>query len=87
MIIFKQVVERVITHLRSLESQNKIKLAPHFDLPIDEFLEHGMKNIGIYHTEEAITIHKDIVSSEDLNLLYFYHNRLTGYHLEEIFNK
>ena len=83
--IFKSVVERVITHLNVLASDNQINLAEHFELSIDEFIDHGVKNIGIYHTEEAITIHKGIVGSEDLNLLYFYHNRMEGYGLDQIF--
>ena len=83
--LYKQVVERLRTHLYDLQEKGGVKLAEHFNLEIDVFIEHGVKNIGIYHTEEAITVHKGIVSSEDMNLLYFYHNRLTGYALEELF--
>lgn len=50
--------------------------------PLEELIEHGVKNVGTFHLKKAIKFDKegDLVS-EDMNLLYYYHNRLEGYNL------
>lgn len=47
-------------------------------------LQHGIRNLGIYHDKRALREHRkrpEAVSSEDLPLLFYYHNRLEGYGL------
>ena len=42
----------------------------------------GIDNIGIFHVQKALFFNKEgNISSEDMNLLLYYHNRLEGYNL------
>jgi glycerol-3-phosphate O-acyltransferase len=49
-------------------------------------LEHGIRNLGIYHDKRALREHRkrpEAISSDDLPLLFYYHNRLEGYALAD----
>jgi glycerol-3-phosphate O-acyltransferase len=48
-------------------------------------LRHGIRNLGIYHDQRALREHRkhpDAITSDDLSLLFYYHNRLEGYELQ-----
>jgi glycerol-3-phosphate O-acyltransferase len=54
------------------------------ELPIAELIKHGLNNVGIFHSKKVIFADSyGNLNSEDLKLLYFYHNRLLGYKLEQ----
>ncbi|MCO5232740.1 MAG: 1-acyl-sn-glycerol-3-phosphate acyltransferase [Chitinophagales bacterium] len=75
---------RVRDELYQLNNHNKVKLAPHMTLEMEDIIEHGIRNVGLYHTLSPIYRTKEgNISSEDLKLLYFYHNRLEGYGLQK----
>ncbi|MCO5231888.1 MAG: 1-acyl-sn-glycerol-3-phosphate acyltransferase [Chitinophagales bacterium] len=75
---------RVRDELYHLNNHNKVKLAPHMTLEMEDIIEHGIRNVGLYHTLNPIFRTKEgNISSEDLKLLYFYHNRLEGYGLQK----
>jgi glycerol-3-phosphate O-acyltransferase len=58
-------------------------MSPELRWNADKIIEHGMKNINLYHTASTLTIQSNgNMGSEDLKLLYYYHNRLDGYELE-----
>ncbi len=60
-------------------------LAPHLTEDLDEVIAHGLSNVGMYHAKRPLVKNKDgDLVSEDLNLLYYYRNRLEGYDLEKI---
>jgi glycerol-3-phosphate O-acyltransferase len=63
----------------------KIKLSSNLTTKeLDEIIEIGIHNISIYHTNLPLLKTKDgNITSEDLNLLYYYHNRMNGYGLEK----
>jgi glycerol-3-phosphate O-acyltransferase len=61
----------------------RCKYLPELRWNIDKIIEHGMKNINLYHTASPLTKNGDVMGSEDLKLLYYYHNRLDGYALEK----
>lgn len=50
---------------------------------LEELVKHGVSNVGTFHLKKAIKFDKegDLIS-EDMNLLYYYHNRMEGYQLE-----
>ncbi len=79
---FRKNVERVLGRLRELVEQQKVHLAQHMDNETANIIEHGIKNLGLYHDKRTLT-YKDAQTlvSENMNLLYFYHNRLNGYEL------
>ncbi len=82
---FKTSVKRVIDELYVLNNKGQLKLAPHMTTRmLDEIIELGINNVGIYHANLPILRNKQgNITSEDLKLLYFYHNRLLGYGLEK----
>ena len=50
---------------------------------IDDVIRHGIKYVGMYHAKRPLMRTKDgNITSEDLTLLYYYHNRLNGYGLD-----
>lgn len=80
---FKMMVKNAILELKEMRDKNKLKLSDEFYLSIDEFIANGIKYSGSYHASKPLILfeNKDI-GSEDLRLLYYYHNRLLGYNLE-----
>ena len=81
---FFKVIEELRSQLQEMEKANKVRLSAVMYGDINALLEDGLKNMGIYHPQKALKKNKagDLVS-EDMNLLYFYHNRLKGYGLEQ----
>lgn len=60
-------------------------LAPHLTDDLDDVMAHGLSNVGMYHAKRPLVKNQDgDLVSEDLNLLYYYRNRLEGYDLEKI---
>ncbi len=80
----EEVVEQMQTKLLEWEKSGQIKLAPELHASPAEIVRDGVKNLGIYHTEKPLQFTKDgdIISS-DFRVLYFYHNRLSKYHLDK----
>ena len=79
---FLQGVERVYRHLKEMEQCNQLHLAEHMVGDIPQLIGHGIKNLGIYHSKQPLKqINEDTLTTENMNLLYFYHNRLEGYDL------
>jgi len=83
---FKLNCQRVMYEVYELKSKGLINVAPHLKEGMDEIIKHGLDNVGMYHAKRPLVQneHGDIVT-EDMSLLYFYHNRLTGYGLEKLF--
>lgn len=80
---YADTVNRLMDRLREMVDQGKVHLAEHMVNDTMTIIEHGIKNLGIYHAKRALTFQKDgTIASEDMNLLYYYHNRLEGYGLE-----
>jgi glycerol-3-phosphate O-acyltransferase len=83
---FKSACKLVLDKIFELQHVGKIDIAPHLVRPLDDLIFHGMDNVGMYHAKRPlIRDKKGNVVSEDISLLYFYHNRLHGYGLEKLF--
>ncbi|MCH7399855.1 1-acyl-sn-glycerol-3-phosphate acyltransferase [Belliella sp. DSM 107340] len=83
---FKQEVQRVLDQIFELKANNKIHVAPHLRRGIDEIISHGLDNVGMYHAKRPLVKNSEgNIITEDMSLLYFYHNRLDGYDLEKLF--
>lgn len=83
---FKAACVMVLKRINELKAQGLIDTAPHLSQEMDQIIDHGLQNVGMYHAKRPIIKDKqgDIVT-EDMSLLYFYHNRLDGYALEKLF--
>ncbi len=83
---FKEACQKVLDMVYELKAQGLINTAPHLNTDIESIIKHGMDNVGMYHAKRPlIRDEKGAITTEDMSLLYFYHNRLTGYGLEKLF--
>ena len=78
-----EAVSRLKERLKQMQEEGEVQISPELRWNIDKIIEHGMKNINLYHTASPLTKNGDVMGSEDLKLLYYYHNRLDGYALEK----
>jgi glycerol-3-phosphate O-acyltransferase len=81
---FKATCKRVRKQIYQLKDAGKVNYATHMKGKIDLVIRHGLENVGIFHLKRPLLFNKegDIIT-RDLNTLYYYHNRLTGYDLEK----
>jgi glycerol-3-phosphate O-acyltransferase len=84
---FVAVTAEILAELYALRDRDELKLAPHMDQKVEKVIEYGLKNIGIYHAVDPIIKKGNKILTENLKLLYFYHNRLKGYDLERLIKR
>lgn len=82
---FKEACGMVLARIRQLKADGAVHMAPHLDQELEEIIQHGLQNVGMYHSKRPLKKNNngDIVT-EDISLLFYYHNRLDGYELEKI---
>jgi len=80
-----EILENLKTRLVELSDKGKVKLAPQILLDVDELLKHGIQQLGSFHAMQPLMIDKNynLIVSQNFKILYFYHNRLTGYGLDK----
>lgn len=49
------------------------------DLDTEAWVKVGLKQLGVYHESAVVKVKDGVVFTEDMNLLYYYRNRLSGY--------
>jgi len=77
-------IENVVARLLEMEKNGDIMMSNNLKKPIDEIINNGLLTLGMYNNKMPLMLTKEgKIVSEDLNLLYFYHNRSTGYNLEK----
>lgn len=81
---FAKTMERLHVRLREMERADRVKLADHLKKDMDTVIEHGIRNLGIYHVQKPLKRDESgNICTEDLKLLFFYNNRMNGYDLEK----
>ena len=81
---FVYVVDRVRDNLKKLEKDGKIILSSDLDLPANELMKIGIEKVGSSHPTYVLKMNKKgEISTQSMKLLYYYHNKLTSYGLEE----
>lgn len=79
----------IIAQLKSLllqkENEGMLRIDDRLrKMDANDILLSGMKNMGIYHTKKPLRSNrKGKIISQDLKLLYFYHNRLDSYNFAD----
>lgn len=82
---FRKTCKRVRKQIYRLKKEGKANHATHLKGKIDLVIRHGMDNVGIFHLNRPLLFNKQgNIITQDLSLLYYYHNRLTGYDLEKV---
>ena len=79
-----EAISRVKEKLKEKYEEGEVLISPELRWNVDKIIDHGMRNINMYHTASPITKSGDNMGSEDLKLLYYYHNRLEGYGLDKV---
>ena len=80
-----EILGNLRTRLMELESLGKVQLSSQIFLESDELLGDGIDKLGSFHAMQPLMIDRDyqLIVSQNFKILYFYHNRLTGYGLEK----
>ncbi len=86
--VFYDNIETLRNKLLEMNQSGKIRLSEIVkNGSIIDLAKHGIDNIGIFHVQKALYLDKKgDISSEDINLLLYYHNRMKGFNLSEYIN-
>lgn len=81
--VFLEAIANLKERLKVMSAAGELQISPEIRWNVDKILEHGMRNVNLYHVTNPITRKANAFGSEDLKLLYYYHNRLDGYNLHK----
>jgi len=80
---FRESFKKVRKEIYLMKEKNKINYASHLKGDLDGVINRGIENVGIFHLKRPLLKNKaGNIVTQDLNVLYYYHNRLVGYELE-----
>lgn len=84
--LFKETYQKFLIILKQMEKEGKIKLQTELHtLELDEVIRHGIKHLGTFHAVLPLKYgHKDNIVAKNPMLVYYYHNRLSGYGIEDM---
>jgi glycerol-3-phosphate O-acyltransferase len=81
---FKAVFKRVRKQIYLMKEEGKVNYATHLKGQSDLVIKRGLDNVGVFHLNRPLVRNKKgNIITKDLSLLYYYHNRLVGYDLEQ----
>lgn len=82
---FTKAVAALQKVLMDMAGKRRLKLSPALHLSPEELVKDGMKNLGIYHVRKPLTFNKKgDIESDDFNTLFYYHNRLENFGLNNL---
>jgi glycerol-3-phosphate O-acyltransferase len=87
--VFSQIalhkgVEQLKTVLMDMEQRGEIQLSEQIHWNTDQLIHDGIQRMGNYHLQKPLRYNKQKeLVSENFKILYFYHNRLKNYNLED----
>ncbi len=83
---FRDKVEEIRQHIFEMKRNNQVNTSKYLHEELDEVIRLGLENVGMYHSKRPLLRHKSgEIITQDLNTLYYYHNRMHGYDLEKYF--
>lgn len=82
-----QAVETLLPVLRGMRKNKQLKLEKALkSSSVEEVIAKGMENLGVYHAKMPLVRNAEgDYQTEDIKLLFFYHNRTVGYDLHKHF--
>lgn len=81
---YRGTFKRVRKKLYELKDAGKVNHATHLKGKVDQVIKLGIENVGIFHLKRPLLKNKKgNIITKDLTVLYYYHNRLVGYELEQ----
>ncbi len=86
--IFETFVDKVRQEILRLEEEECICTCEPIRWDLHEVVSDGIGKLGLYHAKKPLKITKErIVTTENLKLLLYYHNRLGGYNLDQLITR
>ncbi len=79
-----QAMTDILKLLGEWEEKGKIKLDRDLHLPVQEVIKKGFHYLGDYHVSDPLYMKNGTLRTEDIRLLYFYHNRLENYGIDKV---
>ena len=76
---YYQFCEHVHEKLGKLEMEGQIYLSNDLKQATHIWVDDGLRQLGLFHDAAVVRQAGDAFTTDDLNLLYYYRNRLTGY--------
>ncbi len=77
------VVGQLQHHLVAMHQEGQIQIAEQIYWSPEEVVRHGIKHLGAFHVEKPLRYNKaGEIISDSFHLLFFYHNRLSTFGLE-----
>lgn len=81
---FEKAFSKMRNKVIGLFNDGKADMATHMNEDIDKVIDLGLSNVGMYHTRRPLLKNKQgNIITQDINNLYYYHNRMDGYELEK----
>lgn len=81
---FRETFKRVRKKIYELKDSGKVYHATHLKGEVDGVIKLGIENVGIFHLKRPLLQNKKgNIITKDLTVLFYYHNRLVGYDLEQ----
>ncbi len=79
-------VDKIVDQLRILAENGEVHLEKEVaEGSLSNIIKKGIANLGVYHAKLPLMKNVDgDFQSQDIKLLYFYHNRLEGYELHKV---
>ena len=81
---YKSKYKLVLESIRKLSFKKKIKISDELLLPVDDQIEIGYKNLGLYHAIRPLELKKDKIIIKNIKMLFYYRNRLEGFGIEKV---
>ena len=84
--VFKVEVNNIKERIIDLLAEGELRIHDRLNGETEDIIKHGLKNLGVYHPVLPLVKNgSGNIITQDLKVLYFYHNRLLGYGLEKYF--
>lgn len=81
---FRDTFKKVRKEIYRMVDDGKVHIATHLKGDVDIVIRRGLENVGIFHLKRPLLRNKKgNIVTQDLKVLYYYHNRLAGYDLEK----
>lgn len=84
--LFTETFEKFLDILKKMEKRGEIRLQNELhSLPLEESIRNGVKFLGTFHAIIPLKFgNKENILPKNPSLVYYYHNRLSGYHIEDM---
>jgi len=79
-----KIIDQLKAVLNEMEKAGEIKLSEQINWDTERLVKDGIKRMGNYHLQKPLYFNKEKeLVSASFKVLYFYHNRLENYGLEQ----